>query len=83
MSTDDPYLIWSHEHAAWWRGGGGGYTPQLSEAGRYSRDDAMFICIRAMPGAKGALNELPVRAADVEAMVYAYRAEFHRQDSWM
>jgi hypothetical protein len=64
----DAYLIWSHEHAAWWRPGSVGYTEQLAEAGRYSRDDALTICRKAPGWAKrlGALPELPIRLADLE-----------------
>lgn len=29
----DTYLVWSHEHGAWWRPGGHGYTTHLSDAG--------------------------------------------------
>lgn len=76
---DDVYLVWSVEHNRWWGPGGNGYTRRISEAGRYTRDAAMRICIRAMPGTasrEGALPELPVRLADVLEMRAAYRAEF-------
>ena len=35
------YLIWSHEHEAWWRPGALGYTTEITEAGRYTGSDAM------------------------------------------
>ena len=35
------YVIWSHEHVAWWRPNHLGYTNILSEAGRYSGNEAM------------------------------------------
>lgn len=37
------YLIWSNEHAQWWRPGKAGYTRHIEEAGRYSRDEAAAI----------------------------------------
>lgn len=80
----DAYVIWSHEHRAWWRPGGIGYTPRLADAGRFTRLHAIDICIRAMPGAKEALNELPVRLADLTEMLNAYRRRFSDcVEAWM
>lgn len=80
------YLIWSHEHSAWWGPGGCGYTQSLTKAGRYTQSDAIYICVQAMPGTSsrlGALPELPVRLTDVEAMVEAYDARFgDRPEPW-
>lgn len=69
--SDDAWLVWSHEHRQWWRPGRWGYTPRLSEAGRYSHADALAICQKAVPGAAhfGALTELPVRLEDVLLML--------------
>ena len=36
--TDTKYLIWDSKHKAWWRKGGGGYTSERSEAGKFSAD---------------------------------------------
>lgn len=34
--SDLPYvLLWSHEHRAWWRANGLGYTKKVAEAGLY------------------------------------------------
>jgi hypothetical protein len=38
------YLIWSHEHGAWWMHGNAGYTRNLDHAGRYSLEQATEIC---------------------------------------
>ncbi len=38
------YLLWSHERKEWWRPSGRGYTPAISEAGRYNRFAAMEAC---------------------------------------
>lgn len=76
------YLIWSHEHRAWWAPDGAGYARQLSEAGHYSRAEALRICARAIPGGRRlqALPELPVRLDDVTEMVRQYEADFGQ--SW-
>lgn len=38
------FLIWSNEHAAWWRPfSERGYTTHLAEAGRWTREDAERI----------------------------------------
>ena len=37
------YLIWSNQHSMWWRPDSKGYTPELAEAGRYSRGEAIEI----------------------------------------
>jgi len=44
---DETYLIWSYEHAAWWRGAFAGYTPDAIAAGRYSYEQARNICWEA------------------------------------
>jgi hypothetical protein len=84
--TDDTYLIWSHEHGAWWGPGGCGYVRSLDRAGRYSHAEALAICIKAIPGTSTllqALPELPVRLIDVAAMVAAYDGRFgDRPEPW-
>lgn len=44
------WLIWSHEHAAWWRPASSGYTTAVSQAGRYSIGEAIEICRCASRG---------------------------------
>lgn len=39
-SAGKSVLIWSREHAAFWRAGGAGYTIYVDAAGRYDFDDA-------------------------------------------
>jgi hypothetical protein len=77
------YLIWSHEHSAWWKAGGIGYTSRISQAGRFDRQEAIRICTRAIPGADalGALAELPVLLADVEEMIAIDHAEYPGADT--
>jgi hypothetical protein len=43
----DAYVIWSFEHHAWWKAWQWGYTDYLTEAGRYTKDDADRIVTRA------------------------------------
>jgi hypothetical protein len=64
------YVVWSHEHGAWWRGDPG-YTRELDKAGRFSRVEALNIC-NALPGqwAPGKLlSEIPVREDDLVAVL--------------
>lgn len=85
--AQDIYLIWSHEHAAWWGPGGCGYTRRVSEAGRYSHGQALDLCERALPGTStrlGAIPELPVRLADVTMLVSRYQAAHPlREEPWL
>lgn len=77
--SEDIYLVWSHEHSAWWAPSGLSYVRQLSQAARFTHARAMQICINAMPGARhldDQLPELPVRLADVAAMRDAYHAKY-------
>ena len=41
------YLIWSNEHAAWWAPDRRGYTTIIGNAGRYTANEAMRICLDA------------------------------------
>jgi hypothetical protein len=77
------YLIWSHEHGAWWGPGRCGYTRDPRRAGRYSRVEALKICTEAIPGDSkrlGALPELPVREDDLDAMISLHEQAFGKLD---
>jgi len=66
------YLVWSHEHGAWWGAAGLGYTTDVDKAVRFSRDAALRICRDAIPGTAarlGTLPELPVRLADLREIL--------------
>lgn len=55
------YLIWSNEHAMWWRPWQSGYTQVIEEAGRYDRTEAERIVRRAsVDGRLGVRRENPV-----------------------
>lgn len=61
--VDEPaFLVWSHEHEAWWKPGRWGYTGRRAEAGRFTEAAASGICERVAyrwhRGA-GAPNALP------------------------
>lgn len=66
-TAEDQYLVWSNEHRGWWGPGRCGYTPGISNAGRYTREQAIEICQDAIPTAMhvGTISEIPVRAVDV------------------
>ena len=79
------YLIWSVEHSAWWKPNSEGYTPRQSEAGQYTRAEAIDICTEAMPGTTrlGALPKLPVAVADLKEMNGRYFEERGpREEPW-
>ena len=43
------YLIWSHEHNAWWKSNQLGYTSDLRLAGHYDYDEAAEIVLPHIP----------------------------------
>ena len=61
------YFIWSNEHKGWWGPNHCGYAKRLSDAGQYSRAEALAICQRALGTALhiGMFAEIPVRVEDV------------------
>ena len=64
MTTDD-YLIWSHEHAAWWKAGGLGYTADIARSGVYSREEAIAIVRGATQDWTRPPNEIAVAIVDL------------------
>lgn len=70
LEAVERYVIWSHEHAAWWAPGRCGYVKDLRKAGTYSRAEAVETSHLAggMWGTHGAgqlPDELPVRVTDL------------------
>ena len=65
------YLVWSHEHGAWWRPESRGYTTDFNSAGRYPREEALKICALSRDGWGNAdvPSELPVAEDDALACV--------------
>jgi hypothetical protein len=64
---EDAYLVWSHEHGAWWRPKRAGYTTHHDHAGFYTREEALAICAQARGGMQPGKppSEIPVRVADI------------------
>ena len=59
--SQERYVIWSEEHGAWWSPGRSGYTRSLSNAGRYSKEEAQEIVTRANEYlAPGRWNEVAI-----------------------
>lgn len=67
VEANERYVVWSHEHAAWWRPNSAGYCNDVRAAGVYSRAEAISIshkfrdhwCEGTRP------NELAVRVTDL------------------
>ena len=69
MADEPVYVVFSYEHhGQWWGPAFSGYVRELSRAGRYTQDQALRICARAVFGSGSALNEVPVRLEDAEMM---------------
>lgn len=62
------YLVWSNEHSAWWGPNRSGYYTMMESAGRYSRDEALKICVNARGGRRYNENpsEVPILLSDAE-----------------
>jgi hypothetical protein len=45
--TSEKWLIYSFEHASWWRPQRLGYTIHLGQAGKYSFEEALHIVTQA------------------------------------
>lgn len=76
MMAHERYLIWSHQHGAWWGPERCGYTRNIGRAGRYSEDEALDICFKAIPGTSrilGTLPELPVAETHITWLHQRFR----------
>lgn len=65
---DEPYLVWSNQHRAWWRANSAGYTNDVTQAGRYERAEAISISFQGRDGwhsQKGVPDELAIAERDV------------------
>lgn len=52
-------LIWSNEHESWWRPNSQGYSPNISRAGLYEREEAESI-VKSSGGKNEQIIELEV-----------------------
>ena len=77
------YLIWSNEHHGWWRSDEAGYAIRSELAGRYTRERAIAICVKAMPGTMTKLHmfpEIPVRADDMREVLQRFAKAYPGHD---
>lgn len=59
------YIIWSHDHRAWWKPGGWGYTTLTHLAGRFSKEVAeQFVQHANIVAVKEVMMEAPTNAAE-------------------
>jgi hypothetical protein len=73
------YLVWSNERMAWWRQNRHGYEKEISQAGRWTREQALAMCFRGAPGTGqklGYLPDLPVREIDVHGLCELINAQY-------
>ena len=66
--VEEPYLVWSNEYKCWWGPNRAGYVGRLADAGRYTRQEAIKICVNARGGRRFNSNpsEVPLPLADAE-----------------
>jgi len=64
--SEQPWVIWSFEHNAWWGPDRCGYVSDLADAGRYSHAEVDEIVGAANRFGKGVINEqgLPLPYAE-------------------
>ena len=56
MSDDQTWLVYSREHNAWWRPNAAGYTVDMAQAGRFTKERADSYCDDAAIG-RGAYGD--------------------------
>lgn len=61
----DNYLIWSNYHRSWWMPNANGYTLDVGQAGRFSRQYALTRCAMRDQVPGDPLPELPIREDDL------------------
>jgi len=63
IGAGDAYVVWSTLRNAFWRADSAGYTSQLAQAGRYSREEAISIAAGTRDGyaSKMIPDEVPIR----------------------
>lgn len=82
IGAGNAYLVWSNERNAWWRAKRAGYTTQLTQAGRYSRDEAIDICAFSRDGYSRWMipTEIPLRLDAVMCAKDMRRSELLRDE---
>jgi hypothetical protein len=61
------YYLWCFERGMWWKSGEYGYTILLSEAGIYTEEQALKICMKANIVMKNLPQEAMVPVQEAEA----------------
>lgn len=56
---EQKYLIWSWEHDAWWAPNSNGYVSDRGDAGEYSYEEALKICLNANYGFYRGREKMP------------------------
>lgn len=65
----EDYLIWSIEHQAWWKPQDWGYTSNVNEAGRYTKEGARFRCDNLKKDKPVHIKDAPLTQDDAKAVV--------------
>jgi hypothetical protein len=83
VKENQEYAVWSNEHSAWWGPNKAGYYSTLADAGRYTREQAIKICIGARGGRLFNENpsEVPLLLTDAEAFWPDETSE-QRREKW-
>lgn len=56
MENHAAWVVWSFEHQGWWRPKAEGYTPDLEEAGKFSRVEAGLYATMDITGGDVAIS---------------------------
>lgn len=75
------WLIYSREHNMFWGPNRCGYTSDIAQAGRYTKDDADKLCGMRDPQPDGTPSEIAVIAPEAAAVILALTARVERMDA--
>lgn len=63
--SDLRYLLWSNKHDMWWKPGAWGYTPEWTEAGRFTEAEAVHHVLQSSYA--GRVKQATIMVVDVPA----------------
>ena len=75
MIDESTHLIWSNEHRGWRRLGGLGHSVHVDEAGRFTRQQALEECRRALVGWRPGTPYPDIPVAENYVMLILGRSE--------